>query len=86
MAWIGWLRDNLEWMRFQPQETWIGALDLTVTALLLRQAKQGRRKDRYQDGVTICVLWDGWGEPTGPCSFDINHPLDDLGHAPDPCD
>ena len=81
--WIGWLRDNLQWYRFAPQETWLGALDITVTGLFYRQDQLGRERNRRQDGVTIVVLWDGWGAPTDPCTFDVDEALKDYG-APDP--
>lgn len=90
--WVPWLRIAGEWWKFRPCDEWIAALDTACTAA--RQKKRGR----YGEGVSIVVLWDGWGEPRGPCSWgapgegeptpqDVSVSEEHYAHgAPDPCE
>lgn len=63
--WVPWVKINTEWFRFEPTNEWISALDTACTAVL----KHG--KQRFANGVKIVVLWDGWGDANGPCSWGI---------------
>ena len=66
--WVPWVKIDGEWWRFQPSHQWIAANDTAITAVRQRNREPScSRKKSW--GVTIVILWDGWGSPADPCGW-----------------